>query len=164
MFQVYFDNLGFLIWFWSQLWDSKVRAYGAGLRRTSTSSPSWISKSLVPVLRFLVFIPDLYLPSMRAMTKTRTSARTKGRERGPQSPRTERTSTSYGAVLWGCIPRQFKDRKGSSQKIVDFEWPDDTLLMILGCYLFSSSVKFIFFDNSVWLQSNSYQTRSVRFP
>ena len=48
--------------------------------------------------------------------------------------------------LLGLMGRRLKGRKGSSQKIVDFEGPDNTLLMILGCYLFLSSVKFIFFD------------------
>ena len=53
----------------------------SGLRRTSTSSPSWIFKFLVPVQRLLVFIAEVRSLCTKAMvhslwTKTRTSAMT----------------------------------------------------------------------------------------
>ena len=60
--------------FGSYIWSFGVIA---GLHRTSASLPFWISKLNVPVLRLLVFISDLCLPSTKAMTKTRTSAMTK---------------------------------------------------------------------------------------
>ena len=73
----------------------------SGLRRTSTSSPSWISK-------ILVTIPDLCFSSTNAMTKTRISATTKRRERGAQSSRTVRTSTSGGALIMTTGSKRYR--------------------------------------------------------
>ena len=50
-------------------WLPKPLMSKAGLRRTSTSSPSWISKFLVIVLRLLFFTPDACLPSTKTIDK-----------------------------------------------------------------------------------------------
>ena len=47
---------------------------GSGLRRTSTSSPSWISKFLVSVPRLLVSTPKVCSPTKNVMDKNKDVA------------------------------------------------------------------------------------------
>ena len=88
----------------------------AGLRRTSTFSPSSILKFLVSVMRQLLCIPEVCSQITIFVTlchgqKLGRLPRLWGRERGLQRSRTARTSTSWRALLESEFIRGFLVRK-----------------------------------------------------